>query len=70
MWDLVPSTGIKPEPPALGAWSLSHWATRKLPVLVIFMEHGEFPATRYIKAHKDGLFIRIVVEKELMQNFR
>ena len=24
MWDLVPSPGIKPGPPVLGLWSLSH----------------------------------------------
>ena len=28
MWDLVPSPGIKPGPPVLGLWSLSHWTTR------------------------------------------
>ena len=31
MWNLVPQPGIKPRPPALGAWSPSHWATRKVP---------------------------------------
>ena len=30
MWDQVPQPGIKPEPPALGAWSLSHWTTREV----------------------------------------
>ena len=25
--DLVPQPGIKPVPPALGAWNLSHWTT-------------------------------------------
>ena len=24
-------TGIEPRPPALGAWSLSHWTTREVP---------------------------------------
>ena len=33
MWDLVPWPGIKPEPPALGVWSLSHWTTREVPGL-------------------------------------
>ena len=33
MWDLVPWPGIKPEPPALGVRSLSHWTTREVPVL-------------------------------------
>ena len=30
MWDLVPWPGMKPRPPALGAWSLSHWTTREV----------------------------------------
>ena len=30
MWDLVPWPGIEPGPPALGAWSLSHWTTREV----------------------------------------
>ena len=30
MQDLVPWPQIKPRPPALGAWSLSHWATKEL----------------------------------------
>ena len=32
MWDLVPQLGIEPGPPALGAWSLSHWTTREGPL--------------------------------------
>ena len=36
MWDLVPWPGIKPRPPALGAWSLSHWTTREVPLFVFF----------------------------------
>ena len=30
MWNLVPWPGIKPRPPALGAWGHSYWATRKV----------------------------------------
>ena len=30
MWDLMPLSGIKPRPPALGAQSLSHWTPRKV----------------------------------------
>ena len=30
MCDLVPWPGIEPGPPALGAWSLSHWTTREV----------------------------------------
>ena len=37
MWDLVPSPGIEPRLPALGAWSLSHWTIREYPR--IFLSH-------------------------------
>ena len=30
MWNLVPLSGVKPGPPALGAQSLSHWTPRKV----------------------------------------
>ena len=30
MWDLVPWSGIKPGPSALGVCSLNHWATREV----------------------------------------
>ena len=35
MWDLliVPWPGKEPRPPALGAWSLNHWTTRKVSCL-------------------------------------
>ena len=33
MWDLVPCPGIESRPPALGAWTLSHWTTREAPKL-------------------------------------
>ena len=36
MWDLSLLPGIEPWPPALGAWSLSHWTTRE--VLGIFLK--------------------------------
>ena len=31
MWDLVPWPENEPRPPALGAWSLSHWTTSEVP---------------------------------------
>ena len=34
MWDLVTWPGIQPGPPALGALSLNHWSTRKIPRLL------------------------------------
>ena len=30
MWELAPWPGIKPEPPALKVWRLSHWTTREV----------------------------------------
>ena len=43
MWILVPRPGMEPRPSALGAWSLSHWITREVPLtifffLIVFME--------------------------------
>ena len=40
MWDLVPQPGIEPGPPALGAWSLNHWATRKVRIKLIIFKEG------------------------------
>ena len=34
MWDPVPRPGMEPRPLALGAWSLRHWATREVPILL------------------------------------
>jgi len=36
MWDLVPQPGIKLDPAALGAQSLSHWTTREAPYIFFF----------------------------------
>ena len=36
MWDLVPQPRIEPRPTALGAQSLSHWTTRKVPLYCTF----------------------------------
>ena len=30
-WDLFPQPGMESRPPALRAWSLSHWTTREVP---------------------------------------
>ena len=38
MWDLVLWTEIEPGPPAVGAWSLSHWTIRVSPF--IFLNNG------------------------------
>ena len=32
MWDLAAWPGIRPGPPALGAWSLNPWTTREVPI--------------------------------------
>ena len=34
MWDLILWPGIKPKSPILGAWSLSHWTTRKVLAII------------------------------------
>ena len=36
MWGLIPWPGIEPGSPVLGAWSLSHQNTRKVPRLTVF----------------------------------
>ena len=38
IWDLVPWPGIKPAPPELQAWSLSHRTTREVPYVVLTVE--------------------------------
>ena len=43
MWDLVPRPGIKPGPPALGAWSLSHWTTRAVPEIDFWLHFFSKP---------------------------
>ena len=52
MWDLIPRPGIEPGPPALGARSLNHCATREVSVSLnswfhfhlgrIFLKGAEF----------------------------
>ena len=37
MWSLAPWPGIEPKPLAMGAWSLSHWTTREVPLLQLFI---------------------------------
>ena len=38
MWDLDPWPAMEPRPPALGAWSLSHWTTREVPKIEQILE--------------------------------
>ena len=38
MQDLVPRTGIEPRPPALGAWSPNHCATREVPMVFLMVD--------------------------------
>ena len=37
MWNIVSWPGIEPGFPTLGAWNLSHWTTREVPVGPIFL---------------------------------
>ena len=50
MWDLVPWPRIKPRPPALKAWSLSHWTTGK--VKVKSLSHVQLFATPWTAAYQ------------------
>lgn len=36
MWDLFPWLGMEPKSPALGAWILSYWTTREVPIRPFF----------------------------------
>jgi len=48
MWDLVLWPGIKPKPLALGAWSLTHWTTREVPVHFFFFFRLSYMSCLYI----------------------
>ena len=50
MWDLVPWPGIEPGPPALGAQSLTHCATREVPRCFAFQVSR---AMKWLKVLKD-----------------
>ena len=54
MWDLVPWPGVEPGSPALGAQSLSRWATRDVPVLLSFSVCADFlPQSRQCDLETD-----------------
>ena len=38
LWALVLWPGIEPGPPALGAWGLSYWTTREVPVMLFILK--------------------------------
>ena len=46
MWDLAPSPGFKPRPPALWVWSLSHWAIREVPESFLTEKLSQFTKQR------------------------
>ena len=48
MWDLVPRPGMEPGHPALGAWSLTHWATREVPVFVLNSHIDKLSVSTYL----------------------
>ena len=56
MQDLVTSPGIEPWPPALGAWSFSHWTTREVPgkgflkIEIRHLNHYSFKVSNVLKA--------------------
>ena len=60
MWDLVPWPGIKPGPPALGAWSLTHWTTREVHRCMFEWEQSpDFPSfLDILECHWKGIVHR------------
>ena len=58
-WILVPWPGIKPTPPTLEAWRLSHWTTREVPYVSFYIYSGFHLTTINIMfhliLHKDAL---------------
>ena len=45
-WDLIPRPGTERLPPALGAWSLSHWTIREVPIFRYWRKsYMPFPAS-------------------------
>ena len=63
MWNLVPRPGIKLRPPALGAWSLSHWTARKVFFVQFWvdtlsgvqpMEKGNATSPGLVSRHQGG----------------
>ena len=46
MWGLVP--GIQPRPPALGAWSLSHWTPREVLTQTLIVWSPRLPGKIFV----------------------
>ena len=53
MWDLVSWPGIKPWSPVLGAWSLSHWATREVPRCFLSSWGSSFSFLFFLRVFKN-----------------
>ena len=54
-WDLVPCPGMEPGPPALGAWSLSHWTTRKPSVCILTSSQVTTPKVLGVYSQRPSL---------------
>ena len=63
MWDLVPLPGIEPGPPALGAWSLIHCATREVPCILIIMRSLHVKVNSSQHHHRETLFVLFSVSR-------
>ena len=65
--DLLPWPGLKPWSPALGAWSLNHWTTRKVPHSPQFCHHHSLcPFTSHLDAYgKKNVKVKLLSHAQL-----
>ena len=65
MWDLVHQPGIESGPPALGAWSLSHWTTREVPETSLFERLQQITFSLYLNNENISIWTtRAVTEQD------
>ena len=74
MWNTVPWPGIKSRPPALGAWSLSHWIIREIPTTVLLEWRHSMPWLSLSKWSKNkkapgGSFILSITSEVIYCHF-
>ena len=66
MWDVVPWPGIEPGPPALGAWSLSHWTTRELPACFLLIpQFQNQTVVRTLRRQSRDMFLLAEMQRKI-----